>query len=123
MGNIVSNLLITVINDWHILLSVVLAGYWFSRQTKKALQKEIQKEIKGVNARIDSVNARIDEHEKSVSDKFSSMQARIDDHEKECVKWRQQVSRKLDEIETKLSFEKRISKLEDSIDERQQSAT
>ncbi len=113
MGNIVSNLLITVINDWHILLSVIGAGYWFSRQTKKGLQKELQKEIK-------SINVRIDDHEKNVSDKFSNMQARIDDHEKECVKWRQQVSRKLDEIETKLSFEKRISKLEDRIDERQQ---
>ena len=48
MGNIISNILITIIGDWHILLSVIGAGYWFSRQTKKALQKELQKEIKDI---------------------------------------------------------------------------
>ena len=104
MGNIISNLLITVINDWHILLSVIGAGYWFSRQTKKGLQKELRKEIKGINTRID-------DHEKSVSDKFKEVQAKFNE-----------IQATLAEIKAEMSFEKRVSKLERKL-EGQQPAT
>ena len=99
MGLIIFNWLIEyIVKDIPVLIAVIGAGYWFSRQTKKALrkelQKELQKELKGVNARIDGLSARIDDHEKSVSDRLNHIQA------------------ELAEIKAEISFEKRVSKLE-----------
>ena len=108
MGNIISNILITIIGDWHILLSVIGAGYWFGRQTKKALQKELQKEIKGVNARID-------DHEKSVSERFDNMSARLDNMSDSL----NTIQADLAEIKAEVSFEKRVSKLEKKLEGQQ----
>ena len=84
MGLIIFNWLIEyIVKDIPVLIAVVGAGYWFGRQTKKALRKELK-----------GVNARIDEHEKSVSDRLNHIQA------------------ELAEIKAEISFEKRVSKLE-----------
>ena len=69
MGNTAFNLLITFIHDWHILIVVVLTGWLFNRNTKKALRK----------------------HEKSVSEDFAKVRADLAEIKAE-VKFEKRVS-------------------------------